>query len=109
MSSKRLTINARDLMPGDVVRLVYEIKIDSVDDLDTVIPTQTNDILFIKGTVKKGPLRGKTGEFAVNGNDRLEVKLRPSALRNLVSRLQPGGIVGSAWQSAKDFVSSKTA
>lgn len=105
MSSKRLTINARDIMPGDVVRLVYEIKIDSVDDLDTVIPTQTSDILFIKGTVKKGPLRGKTGEFAVHGNDRLEVKLRPSVFKNVMSRLQPGGILSSLKEAVSGLVS----
>ena len=78
MSKKHKTsrISARDVCPGDRVILTYEIEVKQTGDLDTLFPSESRNILFIKGDVVRGPLRGQTGEFAVYSNSDLNVKLR---------------------------------
>lgn len=74
--SKRHTLFAKDLRPGDTVRLVYEITITSVDDLDTLIPSESPNMLVLSGSVIKGPMRGKDGTFAILGDEKVEATLR---------------------------------
>lgn len=81
--SKRNAVFARDLRVGDTIRLVYEIEVTSIDDLDTKLPCESTDLFFIKGNVSKGPLRGRDGEFAINGDHKLDVRHRLSAFDQL--------------------------
>lgn len=81
--SKRNAVFARDLRVGDTIRLVYEIEVTSIDDLDAKLPCESADMFFIKGYVSKGPLRGRDGEFAINGDHKLSVTHRVSAYDQL--------------------------
>jgi len=90
--SKRKAVFARDLRVGDTIRLVYEIEVTSIDDLDTKLPCESSDLFFIKGNVTKGPLRGRGGEFAINGENKLDVRLRKSFWSRLKTRID-------AWSS----------
>lgn len=84
--SKRKAIFAKDLRAGDVVRLVYEIEVREIVDLDTVIPSESSNLFFIKSTVVRGPMRGKEGEFAINGEDKLDILIRKSWWDRMSSR-----------------------
>jgi len=83
--SKRLAMFAKDVCPGDIVRLVYEIKVDSIGDLDTILPSESGNLFFIEGTVTKGPVRGTSGKFAISGDDKLDVIMRKSSFASLLS------------------------
>ena len=86
MSKRNKAVFARDLRPGDTIRLVYEISVTSIDDLDTKLPCESDDLFFIKGNVVKGPLRGRSGEFAISGGDKLDVRLRRTFWNRLKDR-----------------------
>ena len=90
MSKKKVTAAASDVSPGDVVRLVYEIAIESVDDLDTVISSEAPDILVISGTVRKGPLKGQSVRFAIAGNDVLNIVGRRTRGKAVGDQLRAG-------------------
>ncbi len=87
MSKRKTTSSASDVNPGDVVRLVYEIAIEAIDDLDTVISSEAPDILVISGIVKKGPLKGHAVRFAIAGADVLNIvsrRDRQAAIRDYI-------------------------
>lgn len=94
--SKRKSTFARDLRPGDVIRLVYEIEVNEIGDLDTKFPSASLDMLFINGTIVKGPMRKSTGDFAIYGEDKLTVIHRKGFFAKVRERLSGWGLPTTA-------------
>lgn len=86
--SKKLSY-ARDILPGDVIRLVYEVEVDEIDDLDAKFPSESEDLFCISGAVVKGPLhkQGIVVEFAISGEDRLTIVKRKTFWAKVKERL----------------------
>lgn len=86
--SKKIML-AKDLRRGDTIRLVYEINVDEIGDLDAKFPSESDNLLFIKGTVIKGPLHKLNAEteFAISGDDRVTVAKRKSLLSKVFDHL----------------------
>lgn len=101
MSKKKVTAPANSVSAGDVVRLVYEIAISSVDDLDTVIASEASGMLVISGTVKKGPLRGQAVRFAVSGDDVLSIVGRRTRSQAISDHLRQGVQSLAEWFMSK--------
>lgn len=80
---------ARDILPGDVIRLVYEVEVDEIGDLDAKFPSESDDLFCISGKVIKGPLhkQGIVVEFAIAGEDSLTVVKRKSVWAKVKERL----------------------
>lgn len=95
--SKRSMSFARDVQPGDVIRLVYEIEIEEMGDLDTKFPSESEDLFFISGKVVKGPLHKKNVEveFAISGDDKITVVKRKSFWKKVRERFS------SLWSETK--------
>ena len=91
--SKKSSTFARDVSVGDVIRLVYEIEIEEMGDLDAKFPSESDDLFFIKGKVVKGPLHKKNVEveFAISGDDRLTITKRKSTWRKICERIATWG------------------
>lgn len=89
MSKKKTTV-ASSVKPGDVIRLVYEVKVNKVDDLDTVIAAEVPDILVISGLVRKGPLRNNAVTFAIAADDAISVVSRQSRPDAICDRVRQG-------------------
>jgi hypothetical protein len=86
--SKKILL-AKDLLPGDKIRLVYEIEIDDIGDLDTKYPSESENLYYISGKVFKGPLHKKNVEveFAISGDDKVTVTKRKSFWSKVKDRL----------------------
>lgn len=86
--SKKIML-AKDLRSGDTIRLVYEIVIDEMGDLDTKFPSESDNLFFIKGTVIKGPLHklNVETEFAISGDDKINVVKRKSLMTKVFDHL----------------------
>lgn len=80
---------ARDTKPGDVIRLVYEVEVDEIGDLDAKFASESDDLFYITGKVVKGPLHKQNivVEFAISGEDRLTVVSRKSFWKKVKERL----------------------
>lgn len=92
--SKKILL-AKDLLPGDKIRLVYEIEVDEIGDLDAKFPSESDNLFFIKGTVIKGPLRKSVREFAISGDDKVTCTKRKSFLAKVSDR------ISSHWSATK--------
>lgn len=78
--SKKSSSFARDIQVGDVIRLVYEVEVHEIGDLDAKYPSESSDLHYINGKVVKGPLHRKNieVEFAIYGEDKLVIVSRKS-------------------------------
>lgn len=80
---------ARDILPGDVIRLVYEVEVDEIGDLDAKFPSESDDLFYVSGAVIKGPLhkQGIVVEFAISGEDSVTIIKRKSTWAKIKERL----------------------
>ncbi len=100
--SRHKAMLAQDVRPGDIIRLVYEIEVNEIGDLDTKFPSESPDLLFINGTCVRGPMRKREGVFAIHGADKLTVIRRKGLYTKLRERLE------SLWKHSAPNTSKKT-